>query len=309
MDTTNSFLYTVLARVRGYLDDVDVDAKYTDDYIIRHLLTPTMVDVLSRLNLTTASPVILTFDISLSTSVYTYVLPPCIGEVLRLAVVDSDNNLLVDAYPRDRMDYRGKKWAIRGNPGAYELSLDEILLGTGTCQLWYASTGDVLPHYGTGTLADVSGTDTFTLAASPTLGVLDRRPNSYCGQVLRLLPASGAVEERIISTHVLSGGSWKVTVEKPFTETSDGSILYEIAPSGSQPLYEAISARTAMKMAAPRKNITEMQYNRIVTEYKSSLKTIGDNLTNLNARSGRAFEKATVDNPFATTWPWAQSRR
>ena len=45
-------------------------------------------DPFGRLNLTTASPVILTFDISLSTSVYTYVLPPCIGEVLRLAVVE-----------------------------------------------------------------------------------------------------------------------------------------------------------------------------------------------------------------------------
>lgn len=308
MDSTNSFLYTILSRVRSYLDDPDVDSKYTDDYVIRHMLTPAMVDVLSRLNLTTGAPVILTYDIALSTTIFTYTLPPCINEVLRLVVVDEDNNLLVDAYPRDRMDYRGKKWSLQGNPGAYELLLDSIIVGTGTCQIWYTHTGDVLPHYGTGTLADVSGTDTFTLAATPTLGALDRRPSSYCGQVLRLLPASGAVEERIINTHVLDGSNWKVTVNKPFTSTSDGSVLYEIAPSGSQPLYEAIAARCAMKLGTSRK-IKPDHYSRIVTEYRSALKTIGDNMTNINARAARAFEKSTIDNPFATTWPWAQSRR
>jgi hypothetical protein len=59
MHVTGSFLYTVLERIRGYLDDPDFDAKYNNDFIIRHIISPTMVDVWSRVNMNLDNPVVL----------------------------------------------------------------------------------------------------------------------------------------------------------------------------------------------------------------------------------------------------------
>lgn len=304
MHSTNSYLYTLLERIRAYLDEPSLDAKYTGDYIIRHIICPVQMDVLSRLWLTQGSPVILTYDITVEDDVDHYVLPPCVQQVLRLVVVDTDGVPISDVIPRSIFHQSGSGWAIEGTPGALMLRIEGSDPRAETLQIWYVSNGDILPHYGTGTLADVSGTDRVTLTASPTLGALDRRPNAYAGQVLRILSASPApIEERPITTSYYSGGSWYAEVRRPFVHTSDGSVTYEIAPAGSQALYEAIAAASAIKLGVGRK-ISQRHRDELNLQYRAALKTIGDSLTNMQGRLPHHFDRNTVDNPNAIEPGW-----
>lgn len=308
MHSTNSYLYTLLERIRAYLDEPSVDAKYDNEYIVRHVICPAQVDVMSRLALTSGSPVILLFDITIVDDQDYYVLPPCVQQVLRFVLSTDDQVPIFDAMPRSIFHRNGSGWAIEGTPGAMILRVSGGNPNDFDGTVWYTSNGDVLPHYGTGTLADSSGTDRVTLTASPTLGVLDRRENAYAGQVLRILPSSpGPVEERQISRSYYSGGSWYAEVRNPFTTTADGSVTYEIAPAGSQALYEAVATASALKLGVGRK-ISQVHRESIQYQHRVAMKTIGDLLTNVQGRLPHFIDKNTVDNPTTREFSWIPLR-
>lgn len=297
MHSSGSFLRTVLERIRAYLDEVDLDAKYNDDYIVRHTICPCYTDVVSRLNNTIGCPVVNRLAITLTTTDSYYKLPPCVQEVLRLVSVNGDGQVVLDVVPGDRNRPMGPGWALVGNPGAMELYVEATArLGASiSMELWYVNNGDMLPALGTGTLDATK--KIVTVAASPTLGALERRESAAVGQVLRLLPASpGCIEERLITAYTESAGVWTATVRTAFTKASAGSVTYEIAPAGSQALYEAVACWAAMKLGVGRK-ITQQHHDRLRQQYLASLKTIGDNLTNIQSRRPQGYVKDTVDNP------------
>lgn len=298
MHSSGSYLRTLLERIRLNLDEPDLDAKFDNDYILRNIIAPAQVDVLARLSLTSSSKILLTYAITFTTGVYAYRLPPCVQQVLRVVVTTSDGSVIADVVPRDYLDFRGANWFLTGHGGALEIQIDQNSPLTGTIQIWYTSNGDVSPHLATGTLADISGTDRVTLAASPTLGSLDRRDNAYAGQVLRILSASPApIEERIIERSYYTAGVWYAEVRRPFTTTSDGSVPYEIAPAGSEPLYEAIAIWGSMKLGG--RGMSQARRLSLQQEYRAALKTIGDNLTDMQGRVGRTMLRNSVDDPLA----------
>lgn len=380
MNTTFSFLYTVLDRLRTYLDDASVDAKYTNDFLVRHIVMPSMTDVLSRINNTSCSKIVHKWDWTLRAGVERYKLPPTVMEVIRIVLVDTDGTPIIDAYPEDIMHRNGPGWMLEGDAGAMELWVDTATQGLYAAQLWYVSSGDVLCHYATdGTVTNLGGTtgtwsesgltltqvgafadytwqygdkvsvyggtgvtvgdyvvssrtsdDAIVLAtsigasassvdfrlhtrdlvlsSSPTLGGVDRRENGYSGQILRLLPATGRVQERIIEASYvdLDDGDWHVTTRIPFDPTGTGGIgdvvvTYEIAPAGSQALCECIAARAAMKLGAHRK-VSEAHMKMLRVEYLSALKSVGDRLTFLNSRKPKHIEKHTIDNKDDRGW-------
>jgi len=373
MDTTNSYLYTLLERIRTYIDLPEVEAKYSNDYLIRHVICPAQVDILSRLSHTTSCPVLLTMDLSMTDAAQDIKLPPNVLNVLRVETIDEDGNRLGEILPRSFWNpYGPQNWRVEGMPGALTLHVDAAPSGLETARVVYQTNGDVLPHYGTGTLGyertttatltvtasgdtitrssgswatdgyelgDILDTTNFadsnnnltniqvtavtdlvltttgtfgttatesatvsanrglvTLAASPTLGAVDRRENSYIGSVLRLLPASGPIEERQITEHYYSAGSWYVRARFPFEDITNGSVLYEIAPAGSQSLYEAIAAWSAVKIGT--NFLSQAKRDAILLQYKASLKTLGDNLTYMQSRTPAAFERKTSDSEF-----------
>jgi hypothetical protein len=207
-----------------------------------------------------------------------------------------------DSVPRDRMHCAGSGWSLEGNAGALELLADLPSGVSMTFELWYTSNGDYHPHYADGGTLDATKS-IVTLDNTPTIGRIDRRVNAYAGGVLRLLPDSPApIEERLIVSSAFSAPStWTATVNLPFTHASAGTVKYEIAPAGSNSMYEAIACRAAMKLGVPRK-ITQGHMASLLTEYKMAMKTIGDNLTGMQARSPASFVRDTVDNPLGRQW-------
>ena len=293
MHSTGSFLYTVLERIRGYLDDPDFDAKYSNDFLIRHIISPTMVDVWSRINMNLDNPVVLRNEIELDENTEYYQLPPSVGEVWRIALENSDGEVIDEVMPRHEFHPYGTGWALEGNTIRFDPKI-QAARGTTTWNIYYVPSGDVMPHYSNDGGEMKGDRQTFVLDSTPNLGEVDRRENAYAGQILRVIPATGMVEERVISSHDVDLGEIETRI--PFNTPLESNVRYEIAPIGMQSLYEAMAAGSAMKLGAYRK-ITGTHYQMILQQYRSAIKSATDNLANLQMRNGKYYKKNTVDNP------------
>jgi hypothetical protein len=64
----------------------------------------------------------------------------------------------------------------------------------------------------------------------------------------------------------------------------------------SESLVEAIAIASALKLGAWRK-ISQAQNQLLTQQYRAAIKTIGDNLANMNLRTGKGWSKDTRDNP------------
>ena len=302
MHATNSFLLTVIERVRGYLDEPS--SKYSDDFLVRNCIMPEMVNVLSRLSLTFDNPVVVRTTINLTTDTEYYQLPPNVGEVFRLVEMDSNNRVNREYLPFSEFHPDGPNWQLQGNL----LAARPLPESTKTLTLFYIPNGDFLPHYnpGNGQLSSDRKTLTLCLPTQVKVGAIDRRPNAYVGATLRLLKNtagnSTVVEERIIDSHTLSAtdaGDDQVTVRVPFDTSAYGSktdIHYEIVPQGFQSLMQCISSAAAINLGV-MKDVTNKKMQYLHVEYRKALKTIGDNLSYMQMRKGKSFQKYTVDNP------------
>lgn len=310
MHSTGSFLLTVLDRIRGYLDLPT--SKYSNDYIVRHVIMPEMVNVLARLAMDADNPILVRHSFTTSTTEEYYQLPPNIGQIWYVARYDTGLRMIDDWKPRGERNPRGPGWTIEGNL----LSVRPFVGVSYTWDVVYVPSGDFLPHYATdGELGYVpsssvsSGTDddnrkVFQLSASPTLGALDMRPNAYAGGILRILGlADGSrniVEERVILSHDVSNG--QVMTRVAFSHYYDDDVVkYEIAPPASQALYQAIAASSAVNLGVS-KDVSEKKMRYLVTEYRKAIKTIGDNLALMQQRIPKHFAKDTVDNPDRYMW-------
>jgi len=310
MDTSRSFIKTVLARIRGYLDDPDFDSKYTDQFLLQHVVMPSLVDVWSRCSLSADNPVLLDYNITFVENQECYVLPPCVGEIHEVVqYTGATGNLISNGLPTDdiRPDHEqsrtGPGWMIEGNMLCFR-PFPQNLSSAGTSNLtWtirYTTNGDMLPHYcsssNLGTL-DTAKTG-FTFNSTADLGLIDYRPNAYAGQVIRLLSSTGGsgfgvTEERVIASY--NPVNRVATLVRPFT-VDQGTYAYEVCPPQSQGMVEAIAIAAALKLGAWRK-ISQAQNQLLTQQYRAAIKTIGDNLANMNLRTGKGYAKDTRDNP------------
>lgn len=315
MDSTRSVLKTVIERVRGYLDDADFDAKYTDQFLVQHVIMPGMVDVWSRCSLNADNPVMLSFDITLVNDQECYVIPPCVGEVHEIVQyvgaqgLQTNNGIPTDdMYPRHRMSVGGQIWALEGNMICFR-PFPSGLTGNNTWTVRYTTNGDMMPHYADGSSSTNRGSldatrTLFTFASAPGLGGLDRRENAYAGQVLRVLAQAGTgipllvQEERVIASY--NPATLTATLKRPFSSNvptiASGYLAYEVAPAQSQGMVEAVSLACALKLGAWRK-ISAAHAQLLQLQYRSAIKTIGDNLANMQMRNGKSWQKDTRDNP------------
>jgi hypothetical protein len=290
MHSTGSFLLTIIERVRAYLDEAVLDAKYTNDYLVRHVICPEMVNVISRLSMNYTNPIRIRHSITLATDTEHYILPPNIGEIYRVAVMDSNNKITEEMMPHNEFHTRGPNWQIQGNM----LSFRPLPPKAQTLDIHYIPNGDFLPHYTTS--GELLTTTTFLLDGGPVLGGIDPRENAYAGAILRVWNSNKSIlEERIIESYDAS--SRTATVRTAFSDIVVGDeMTYEVAPVGMQSLYQAIACACAVNLGTVR-NVTQKQMQYYLLQYKINMKTIGDNLSNMQSRVGKHYDKGTVDNP------------
>jgi hypothetical protein len=306
MHSTGSILLTACERVRQYIDSADLDAKYDNDYLVNHIMCPSMADVMTRVSMMRGNPIIIRHTLTVSADQEYYILPHGIGQVWRLAVLDEAGNLLREAIPRGEFNPRGPGWKIEGNM----IAVRPWPLGGETFDIWYTPSGFACPHYSTagGRIEDVSDTSAesssedyvgdgriFRLGAAAT-GQLDKRPGAYVGCYLRLL--EDVHESRVIVDHDVELG--EVQVRLDFNEVPESDTAYEIVPYLLEPMLEAVTCRMAMKMGLSMR-ISRNHMEDLKVEYVSSIKSSHDILANIMGRLPKFFDRETVDN-YGNYW-------
>ncbi len=293
MHSSGSVLRTVCEKTRFYIDDPDLDSKYDDDYLVAFVMPPVMEEVLSRVNMMADNPIRLRHNVDVVKGQETYILPPCVRQIYRYSVLDDQGHTIEEALPRGEFNPRGPGWAIEGN----ELTIRPFPQASRTVSISYIPSGEVHPVFastGGGLAVDKK---TFTFSATPgdvVRGAHDKRVNAYAGSFLRLLNGTnGEVEERIISDHTVGTG---VTTRTVFDNQPTGDALrqYEVVPFLMETMMDAISLRMAMKAGVARK-ISQTHQLAIAVEYRAAIKTVYDNLANLQGRLPDMFDGDTVD--------------
>lgn len=295
MHSSGSILRTITEQVRVLLDLPDVDAKYSDNYLVANLLGPAMTEVLARLHLTNQAPYFFQLELTLEDGVHEYLLPPSVQEVVKVSIVDADGIETADIKPGHTKQRNGGNWRISGAPSCYSLVIGDGFENVESLTVTYVANGDMMPHLGTGSIAASGGKHVLTCATTPTLGLVDRRKNATQGMVLRILPsaASSQIESRMIQKQEVASGSWKLTVDEFDAQTPPvATIEYEVVPMASFTLVEAVAALIALKLAS---KTTQGQYERILLQYKKAMKTLGDMVTNIQTREGTSWHRDTVD--------------
>jgi hypothetical protein len=121
---------------------------------------------------------------------------------------------------------------------------------------------------------------------------------------MRLLPSTGVVEERLISSwDYVNANVWTVTFRKAFTHATGNANLpaFEIAPEGSENLFEAVAAAGALKLASYRK-LSGEHFGMVQAAYRDAMKTLMDHYSNMQMRLPKSWEKDTVDNQLTQPW-------
>jgi hypothetical protein len=311
MDSSGSMLKTVIERVRGFLDDPDLEAKYNDDYILRHIIRPAFASVMSRINNSSVSPVMHRLSFPLTKNVADYQLPASVGEVWRLCILDSQGNVTEEAMPRGVYNARGPNWKIEGNTISF---LPYPQDNYSTLELWYVHSGDFSPVYYSVASPSVGfsinpdkKSGLATISTPATIGDWDKRINAYVGQMFRYLPASSnyPIEERVISSwtpHAAGSSQWNFTLRTALTYAPVGAIqAFEISPEGSEYMYEAVAAASALKLASYRK-LSGEHFGMIQAAYRDAMKTTMDHYSNVQMRMPKSWEKDTVDNQLTQPW-------
>lgn len=303
MTPSNSYIETVLERAWSYTNRSTSEGELSDDYVIRHFILPAQEEVVSRCAATSTAGYIATLNITALAGATATQLPPCVGSVLRLVSLDSAGNEATDWLPRALTSPSGPGWRLAGNTIVFEPPLDRDY----TFNLRHTVTGDFVAHYAavangctiaTGGLVVTMGT--------PTLGYVDRRPNSLIGQMFRLLPASGIIQERLIVSHDAAAGT--ITLGSALTGSYGGSTkyAYEVSPPVTQAFMQAVACRAALGLGT-RARLPEGQLELIRRTYADAIKTIRDRLSTMQGRTPPSFDRNTVDNEdvrIATTSIW-----
>lgn len=287
MHSSGSIVKTYCEKVRHYLDDPDLDAKYDDNYLVRFFLSSAMNDVMSRVSMMSDTQILSTFNLTVAAGTQYYRLPPTVRQVLRVGVIDSGTGAYIEDFqPRNEFNIYGRGWALEGNL----ISFNPYPSETKTYQILYIPSGDVAVHLNHNAHGVLNANGTFTLSTTGDTGSVDRRDNAYVGCYLRIF--STETDELVISEH--DGATRVVTFRTPSVLAPD-DYNYEVVPFLLEPMIDAVSISAAMRAGVGRKiNNTQMQ--ALMLAYRQAIKTAHDMLGNTNSRVGKRFNGGTADN-------------
>lgn len=308
---TNTYLYDTLERVRAFLDDPTLEAKYDDDWILKHVYQPAQVDVLSRINLNNPNPLYLYYEFETTATGRRYTLPPDIRKIYKVVRVNDAGRVLDEYFPKDLFSWSQMGWRING-------PVLEWLYDPGqafTIQIWYTSNGDFNPVQfrsdpGPDSASDprvellASGDTRIWLPTDRIGGRWDRREGAYNGARLSIQLQSTIFPQNAYVVkdyqYSTSDARWYLDVYGVIDPKSSSWIEQEwtgeLTQFGVEHLQDAIACRMAIRMGTIAR-LSDKDKRGLLMEFRQVMKTVGDQVINMQARTGNYFNRDTVDSP------------
>jgi len=270
-----AFLTTVLADIRKAADEPSTNAKYTDAEIVGYV-SRAFSFIWNEINRRSNHPVVIPYDLSVTTDVSTYVLPPSIHRILHMEWLDSNNNVLQSVVPCTRLAPTSPNITFEGNILRFLDGPTE----NWTLRLHAIPSSFVELNWGsvTSITNDLTENDCeIVIPATPTVGVLDQRVNAYAGCVIRLLTAGGnganIVQDRVIQSY--DPATRTATVVPAFAAATLPAVpaTYEIVPLAADDLEWAISRYVARTLTgnegdSKRYAMLDVEYQRAIREFR-----------------------------------------
>jgi len=300
MSVTESYIKQTLDAVRLHIDEASTNGKYSDSTLLKNILGPSLQDVMHRVHNSSQLPVVNVYDFTIPSGEKHVTLPPCIGQVWRTVLLDANEEETFEVYNRHDLAVGGFNVRFEGN----SFHVQQAMSQDQDVRIYYTHTGKVGWHYGgsaaLGTAATANDVSTFTCAATPTIGAVDRRLNAYGGQMLRTFPTVGTIEERVIDTSVYTLSSWQLNLRDAF-DVVDSTVAYEIVPPGPPAMWDAVAYSACIRLGTTR-SMTQKQMMYFHDLYKGARKTLLEQVGNYDGRQGKHFVNDTKDTNEYVVW-------
>lgn len=289
MHPSGSLIKSAIEELRILLNEAALDSKYPDAFIVRSALSTAFSQVFSKANQISTERIFIRLPLTITAGQQYYTLPPCVEQVHCIRKYDEDGRLVWDWRPDSMLSNKGPGWQLEHRT----LSLLPIPTEDIDCELWYTPSAHINMHYATdGSVTTSTAPTSFTLSASPALGLLGKGENEYVGAVLRSLDSTHA--ERIISSYTNSTRVVGLRTALP-NLSGTASRTYEIVPAGLGPFWAATVSLAAIRLGIGRK-IDGSHRQGLIEQHRGDLKHLRDTLGAMSARFARRFERGSMDD-------------
>lgn len=283
----DTFLGTIIRRIRYLTDEPAVQAKYDPSVLIADFIEPSWGELWEGMMMSSSNPVVCRMDIKLVKGIKKYRLSPNVRRIVRVGKMDDQGVITAAVFPKHPDDVCFG-WLVNGPD--LELTpfpLDDNMFTDGHLTIWYIPSGDVRLHQGEGDHSPGGNTSKFRLAAAPVWGRLDRRVNAYAGLILRIFdPSLTTTHEEVITSY--DPATRDVTLNRALDAevlAANGPLEYEVAPFVGDSYSHAISWIAAKKIMTT-KGTSGVQYSQFEKETLASLKSIRDSMSRVNSQTG-----------------------
>lgn len=269
------FLARMFRIIRKACDQPNINAKYADSDLL-DLLEQNCHEFWTELRLVAQDVALVRMDMAVVVDRQEYFLPPSVGEITRLHLVDAATDLSMgDAIPLGRYNPRGTGWTVEGNI----LRLGRKPKDNETLRLEYVPSGDIRPHEGKGDVQ--SGGLTFLMNPTELLaGTMDTRPNAYAGYVLRVF---GDDSPQTVTERTVRASSKYMLTVAPIMTLPVGR-TYEMVPCFWRHVEAALGLKATLRILSQEGD--SKRYGMIEKEYAKAMRTA--RLSHLNRQSRRA---------------------
>jgi len=279
-------LVDFIQRVRDFVNESGLNAKYTDAKILREIESAYSL-VIPELFMVGGSFALVNVDIKVVSGQASYALPPHVGQILRLAKVDGNGNIQWDFTPRSVWNPAG--YGVRVNPP--NIVFDPPWQRGETLRLTYLPTGEIRLAEGP---LDAASTASSLVLGTPTKGALGTHQEEYAGYNVTLTDANGDQETLFVDSSSRAAGAHTLTVMPSATLSVAATTTYEVVPVVSEAVKTAVVSLAAKNIAG-REGRQDREAG-ILRQYQLHIRQLMLQHGNIENILGQHFTADTFDN-------------
>lgn len=281
--------------IRQLTDEPSTQAKYSDGDILK-FYQASMEQIMTDLQTNTEHPVVCRQTISVVKGTTEYALPPCVGEVHRLAKIKTaTGEVEAEWYPGTYVGRPGFKVEDR------ILRFDPIPTATQDYELLYVPTAEATVFKATATFSETLTSSALNkvnfTSGNVSAGSEDKRHDAYNGHLLRVLDVNGddTIHEYKITDYDYDSNRI-ITVDRSFSPAlvDSESVTFEVVPNYALLLHHVVCYQAALTIVGIEGNLQKLQGLQL--QYREKIRALRLRTHRRSMRFGGYADSYTLDN-------------